>query len=54
MSVAEKFEPVESFKRALLYPAKGPHYNILLANLGIMASTMVEFIRDPKTILIGY
>jgi len=52
MIVAEKFDPVESFKRALLYPAEGPHYNIPLANLRIMACTMVEFVRDPKTISI--
>jgi len=51
MIVAEKFDPVESFKRALLYPAEGPHYGIP-ANLRIMASTMVEFVRDPKTISI--
>merc|ERR1719419_1904519 len=52
MIVAEKFDPVESFKRALLYPAEGSHYNIPLANLRIMASTMVEFVRDPKAISI--
>jgi len=52
MIVAEKFDPVESFKRALLYPAEGPHYNIPLASLRIMASTMVEFIRDANTISI--
>jgi len=51
--VSEKFDPVESFKRALLYPAEGHHYNIPLANLRIMASTMVEFIREADTISIG-
>jgi len=50
--VSEKFDPVESFKRALLYPAEGPHYNIPLATLRIMASTMVEFIRDADTMSI--
>merc|ERR1719189_3402250 len=50
--VAEKFDPVESFKRALLYPSEGPHYDIPLANLRIMASTMVEFNRDADTISI--
>merc|ERR1719249_80026 len=52
MIVAEKFDPVESFHRALLYPAEGPHYNIPLANLRIMASTMGEFVRDPRKISI--
>jgi len=50
--VAEKFDPVESFKRALRYPAEGPHYNIPLANLRIMVSTIGEFIRDANTISI--
>jgi len=50
--VSEKFDPVDSFKRALLYPAEGPHYDIPLANLRIMASTMVKFIRDADTISI--
>merc|ERR1719189_1153531 len=53
MIVAEKFDPVKSFKRALLYPAEGPHYNIPLANLRIMASTMVEYVRDANTISIS-
>merc|ERR1719397_1196002 len=52
MIVVETFDPIESFKRALLYPAEGPHYNIPLGNLRIMASRMIEFIRDPQTISI--
>jgi len=52
MIVAEKHDPVESFKRALLYPAEGPHYDIPLTSLRIMSSTMVKFVRDPNTISI--
>jgi len=51
--VPEKFDPVKSFKKALPYPAEGPHYSIPMATLRIMASTMVEFIRDADTISIG-
>merc|ERR1712183_1111269 len=50
--VSEKFDPVDSFKRALLYPAEGPHYDIPLTNLRVMASTMVKFIKDGDTISI--